>query len=205
MSGNGFAAARRAVDVVNAVRATPAANRERLAALLVAHGERPSDVGPAALTEADAEALRAAAGALAEVLTETDVDRAAEALNALLAACGARPRLSRHDGHVWHLHVDRGEDASWAEWFTASGAHALAQLLSEHGGLAWGVCAAAGCGRCYLTPGPGSPRRHCSPACANRARVAAHRRRRAAERRTTPPTGTGWSGAPSLPRRHQGS
>ncbi|SOD59013.1 Conserved protein containing a Zn-ribbon-like motif, possibly RNA-binding [Streptomyces zhaozhouensis] len=187
MPGSGFAAARRAVDVVNAVRAGPGASRGQLAALLVAHGERPADVGPAALTEADAEALRAAAGRLAEVLTETDVDRAAEALNALLAECGARPRLSRHGGHAWHLHVDRGEDASWAEWFTASGAHALAQLLSEHGALAWGVCAAPGCGRCHLTHGPGSPRRHCSPACANRARVAAHRRRRAAARRPGAP------------------
>ncbi|MDT0264800.1 CGNR zinc finger domain-containing protein [Streptomyces sp. DSM 44915] len=169
--------AHRLVELANAVRADPALPRAELAALLVRHGERPADVRRDRLTEADAAALRAAAGRLADVLAEPDTDRAAEALNALLAECGARPRLSRHDGQRWHLHVDRGEDASWADWFTASSAHALAQLLSERGGLAWGACAAPACGRLFLALGPGSRRRHCSPGCANRARVAAHRRR----------------------------
>ena len=175
----GFRPAWRAVELVNAVRVAPEPTRAQLAELLVGHGEHPADVGPSGLTEADAAALRAAATRLAEVLAETEVDRAAEAVNGLLAACGARPRLSRHDGQPWHLHVDRGENASRADWFTASSAPALAQLLSEHGRLAWATGAAPGCERFHLTPGPGSPRRHCSPACANRARVAAHRRRAA--------------------------
>ncbi|KAB8164698.1 CGNR zinc finger domain-containing protein [Streptomyces sp. 3MP-14] len=173
----GYQPAQRAVALANAVRAEPGLSRARLAELLVRHGERPADVGPLALTEADAAALRAAADRIGELLAEPDIDRAAEALNALLAACGARPRLSRHDGTPWHLHVDGGDDAPWADWLLASSAHALAQLLSEHGGLAWATCAAPGCERFLLTPGRGSPRRHCSPACANRARVAAHRRR----------------------------
>ncbi|ONK11503.1 CGNR zinc finger domain-containing protein [Streptomyces sp. MP131-18] len=120
---------------------------------------------------------RAAAARIAGVLTERDADRAAHALNALLAECGARPRLSAHDGHGWHLHVDRGDDASWGEWFLAASALALAQILTEYGRVPWGECAADGCRVLYLGTGPGPARRYCSAPCASRSRVAAHRRR----------------------------
>ncbi|MFD0689387.1 CGNR zinc finger domain-containing protein [Actinomadura fibrosa] len=177
VSGRGIRPAERLVALANAVRADPALPREALAALLVRHGEAPADVAAGAFTEDDAAALRAAVARLTAVLTETDPDRAALAVNDLLVGCGARPRLSRHDGHAWHLHVDRGDDASWAEWLTASSALALAQIISESGGPAWGECAASGCARLFLGTGPGSARRFCSPACATRERVAAHRRR----------------------------
>ncbi|MFG3260003.1 CGNR zinc finger domain-containing protein [Streptomyces sp. NPDC048172] len=174
----GFRPGPRLIDLANALDEDPALPRDALAALLVAHGEAPGDVTEDEFGERDAEALRAAVARLrARVLAEPDTDRAARALNALLAECGARPRLSRHDGHAWHLHVDRADDVSWADWFTAASAHALAQLLSERGRSAWGVCAAEGCARVFLDDGPGTRRRHCSPACASRARVAAHRRR----------------------------
>ncbi|MFD9214703.1 CGNR zinc finger domain-containing protein [Streptomyces sp. NPDC059544] len=139
---------------------------------------RPEDVTDRAFTAGDADALRAAVVRMTGVLTETDTDRAAHALNALLAECGARPRLSRHDGHGWHLHIDRGEDAGWADWLLASGALALARLLSEHGRISWGECASPRCTTLFLDNGPGSARRYCSGACASRERVAAHRRRR---------------------------
>lgn len=174
----GFQPGRRLIDIANAVRASPAPSRAELAELLARHGEHPRDLTEREFSEADAESLRAAAGRIVRVLVETDTDRAALALNALLAECGARPRLSRHHGHAWHLHVDRGEDASWADWFLASGALALAQILTEYGRVTWGECAAAGCVTLYLGTGPGSARRYCSPACASRERVAAHRRRR---------------------------
>ncbi|MGW3293611.1 CGNR zinc finger domain-containing protein [Streptomyces xiamenensis] len=192
MVKQGFRPAQRAIDLADAVRATPDLSRDALAELLVRHGERPVDVAGEAFGEDDAAALRGAVQRLLdEVLTNPDpgadtgvdadsdarTDRAAQALNRLLADCGARPRLSRHDGQPWHLHVDRDDDAGWADWFLASSALALAQVLSEYGRAAWGTCASPRCGTLFLGTGPGSPRRYCSPACASRERVAAHRRR----------------------------
>ncbi|MFJ9344068.1 CGNR zinc finger domain-containing protein [Streptomyces sp. NPDC101733] len=178
----GFSAAGRLIDLAEAVRVDPGLPRTALAELLVRHGEHPADLTPEAFGEAEAAELRAAAARMALVLAETDEERAAGALNALLEECGTRPRLTRHDGHPWHLHVDRGDGAAWGDWYLASGALALAQLLTEYGRLAWGACAAGGCGRLFLGTGPGSARRYCSGACATRERVAAHRRRKRAAR-----------------------
>ncbi|MFE9479407.1 CGNR zinc finger domain-containing protein [Streptomyces spororaveus] len=175
---DGFLTARRLIDLAEAVRATPEIPRAELAELLAGHGERPADLTEESFTETSAAELRAAARRMAAVLGESDEGRAAEALNVLFAEYGSRPRLTRHDGHPWHLQVDRGEEAGWGEWFLASGALALAHLLTEYGRIAWGACAATGCGRFFLTTGPGSTRRYCSGSCATRARVAAHRRRR---------------------------
>ncbi|MFW6723167.1 CGNR zinc finger domain-containing protein [Streptomyces sp. MAR4 CNY-716] len=179
-AGHGFRPAQRLLDIANAVRRDPRIPRDDLARLLAAHGETPADLAPAVFTDAAAEALRGAARRMTAVLTEPDADRAAAALNDVFAECGARPRLSRHGGHPWHLHVDRGDDAGWADWFLASGALALAQVLTEYGQPPWGECAAPDCAVLYLGTGPGSARRYCSTACASRTRVAAHRRRKRA-------------------------
>lgn len=176
----GFRPAERLIELANAVRADPDLPRDALAELLARHGESPEDLTEQAFSPDDAVRLRAAAARLAALLTESDTDQAAHAINALLAECGARPHLSRHGGHAWHLHVDRGDDADWADWFLASGALALAQILSEYGRVPWGGCASARCGTLYLGTGPGSARRYCSTACAARERVAAHRRRKRA-------------------------
>ena len=180
-AGHGFRPAQRLLDIANAVRRDPRVPRDDLARLLAAHGETPADLAPAVFTDAAAEALRGAAVRMTAVLTEPDADRAAAALNDVFAECGARPRLSRHGGHPWHLHVDRGDDAGWADWFLASGALALAQVLTEYGQPPWGECAAPDCTVLYLGTGPGSARRYCSTACASRTRVAAHRRRKRAQ------------------------
>lgn len=174
----GFHPAQRAVDLAEAVRRDPAVSRDELAAILRAHGETAADVDAEAFGDAEAAELVAAVERLTDVLRAGDVDAAAERLNELLAESAARPRLTRHGGHPWHLHVDRADDAAWGEWFLTSSALALAQLLSERGRLAWGECAAAGCGALFLDTGPGSPRRFCSTTCATRTRVAAHRDRR---------------------------
>ncbi|WP_420711298.1 CGNR zinc finger domain-containing protein [Streptomyces sp. NRRL F-5053] len=188
----GFRPGERLIELANAVREDPELSRDGLAALLSRHGETEHDL--AELSTAEADELRSAVAELSRrVLSEADPDRAAEALNALLERCGARPRLSRHDGHAWHLHVDRGDDASWADWFTATGALALAQLLSEQGRTAWGECAAEGCRTLFLDTGPGARRRYCSTTCASRTRVAAHRLRRRAQGTENPtaPRGEG--------------
>lgn len=177
MRTQGFQAAQRLIDLANAVRAHPDLPRDVAVPLLARHGEGPQDLTEAALSDADLRELRDAALRMADILTESDTDRAAVALNGTLADHATAPRLSRHDGHPWHLHVDRG-DAGWADWFLASSALALAQTLTEHGRATWGECAAQNCRNLYLGTGPGSPRRYCSTTCASRARVAEYRRRK---------------------------
>lgn len=174
----GFYPAQRAVDLAEVVRRDPAVSRDELVAILRAHGEADTDVDAAAFGSADAAELVAAIRRLTAVLRTADVDAAAERLNELLAECAARPRLTRHGGHPWHLHVDRADDTGWGEWFITSSTLGLAQLFSERGRLAWGECAAPGCDVLFLDAGPGSPRRFCSTTCATRTRVTAHRARR---------------------------
>lgn len=159
-------AARRAVDLVNA---DPADVLE----VLRQHGE--TDLSG---FDGEADQFAAVLGELRAVLATTDRDEAAERLNELLAWHGAVPQLVRHQGWDWHVHVDRVDD-SWTNWLASSAAMALALRLVERPGVPWGVCAAAGCGRCFLDDGLGGGRRHCSPTCATRERV---RRHRAAQR-----------------------
>lgn len=180
-SSQGPVAAARVVALANALRLAPNLGRSELAAILAHYGEPLENLTEQSFSEGDALLLSTAVARLAEILNETDTDRAASRINAVLAECGARPRLSRHDGSPWHLHVDHGDDAGWDEWLAASGAHALAQLLSDHGGIAWGVCHAHNCSAYYLAVGPGPARRFCSATCSSRARVAEHRRRKRAD------------------------
>ncbi|MFF1501367.1 CGNR zinc finger domain-containing protein [Streptomyces sp. NPDC058316] len=192
----GFAVAQRLIDIANAVRASADLPRSVAVEILARHGEVPEDLTEAALTDADLRALRDAAVRMSGILAASDTDRAAVVLNEMLAECATAPRLSRHDGHPWHLHVDH-HDADWADWFLASSALALAQILTEHGRATWGECAASNCHNFYLGTGPGSPRRYCSTTCASRARVAEHRRRKGEARPR--PDGAGTSPAPSPP------
>lgn len=171
----GFDPARRLLDLANLVGGDPGASRDDIAAVLAAHGETAADLRD--LSERAAGEVRAVVARLAAVLRETDADRAAPVLNDVLAEYASRPRLSNHDGHAWHLHVDAWDDAPWAEWLAASGALALAQLMSERGRPAWGECAASDCSTLFLDTGPGSPRRYCSSTCATRDRVARYRAR----------------------------
>ncbi|MEV7779470.1 CGNR zinc finger domain-containing protein [Kitasatospora sp. NPDC088351] len=55
---------------------------------------------------------------------------------------------------------------------------ALALWLGERGGCAWGRCAAPGCARYFIDTGRRAPQRYCTPRCATRVRVAAHRAQR---------------------------
>jgi predicted RNA-binding Zn ribbon-like protein len=172
------AAARHVIDLANALRRNPARTGAELAVLLADAGLLPATAeAPGALSEPAADRLREAVARLAAVLRETDAERAATALNRILAEVAGPPRLTRHDGTDWHLHVDRAGDAEPDERLLASGAHALALLLSERGRAAWGVCGAHDCTAYYLDAGPGPGRRYCSATCSSRARVAAHRRR----------------------------
>ena len=57
------------------------------------------------------------------------------------------PRLVRHEGWDWHVHVDRGDDAPWAAWLAASAALALATRLASPATACRGASAPPRCGR----------------------------------------------------------
>ncbi|MFJ6843167.1 CGNR zinc finger domain-containing protein [Streptomyces griseoluteus] len=166
--------ARRTADLVNALAdddSTPAG----VTAVLRAYGE--TDVG---LSWREVTEMRAAAARLREVFAAEDTGTAAAALDRLLHAHTGRLRLSSHDGTTpWHPHLDRADDAPWAEWLLASSCLALTVLLWDRQRPPGGTCASPSCANVYVTQGSGPPRRYCSRRCATRERVAAHRRARA--------------------------
>lgn len=160
--------ARRTVALVNLQR-TGALDDASLRTTLAAWGD---DVSPTTIE------VRATAGVLdrlAEILTTVDVDTAAAGLNSLLARWCGPPRLVRHDGWPWHLHVDDDDDAALDRWIGASGAFALASLLAGRTSPPWGSCAAPGCSRVFVHDERGARRRYCSTTCGTRVRVARHR------------------------------
>ncbi len=140
--------------------------------LLLAFGEPSAD-----LEMRDVWALREAARTVYAVFAASDMVSAVQKINGLLAQYATAPRLTAHDGTAWHLHVDARDDAPWAEWFIASSAMALAILTSDKQRPPGGLCASPPCGRPFIDLGKGGGRRYCSPRCATRERVAAHRRK----------------------------
>jgi predicted RNA-binding Zn ribbon-like protein len=166
-------AARRAADLLGALRRDPPARAE-VEAVLIRYGEPE----PVALTDDDLRALRAAATRLMPVFRARTADEAAALLNELLSEHAGPPRLTAHDGAPWHVHVDAADDAPWDEWFLASSSLALATVLAERQAPPGGICDAQDCTHPYVDLGRGKPRRFCSEACATRTRVAEFRRRR---------------------------
>ncbi|MEU8920458.1 CGNR zinc finger domain-containing protein [Kitasatospora sp. NPDC048545] len=163
-------------DLANTVREDPGTSAADLRALLERHGGPPFR-----LTDADARELREATAEVIAVLDTDDPDRAAEAINDLLDRHPARPRLVRLPGRPWSMHTRAPADAGLTHWLLSTAALALGLWLSERGTCAWGRCAAPGCGRHFIDTGRRTPQRYCSPRCATRVRVAAHRAQRAAD------------------------
>ncbi|MGA5321769.1 CGNR zinc finger domain-containing protein [Streptomyces seoulensis] len=163
--------AQRTADLINALTDDDPDPAD-VAAVLRAYGETDVDLSSREVTE-----MRASAALLREVFAADGTDTAAAALNRLLHAHTGRLRLSSHGGTTpWHPHLDRADDAPWAEWFLASSCLALAVLLWDRRRPPGGTCASPSCGDVYVTQGSGQPRRYCSRRCATRERVAAHRR-----------------------------
>jgi hypothetical protein len=159
----------RAVDLLGVLLfdAEPSA----IARVLRSHGE--PDVQ---LSSEDVAELRAAAVELRAVFAAPDVTSAAAVLNRLFAAYASPPRLTDHEeGYGWHLHADAADDGPWGAWLVTSSSLGLAALLAERQDVPGGLCASASCGKPFAHTGGGSPRRYCSPRCATRERVAAHR------------------------------
>jgi predicted RNA-binding Zn ribbon-like protein len=121
--------------------------------------------------------LRADLRSIFESVSTGDEDSAAEGLNSLLLQHPVHPQISAHDGQRWHLHY-APPDADVVDRVRSTTAFALAMLVSEYGTDRHGRCAAVGCARVFADTSRNAARRYCSPACANRSAVAAHRARR---------------------------
>ena len=161
----------RAVDLLGVLLfdAGPSA----IAEVLRAHGE-----AEVRLSAADVAELRAAAAELRSVFAAPDVASAASVLNVLFAKYAGPPRLTDHEeGYGWHLHADAADDGPWGAWLVTSSALGLAALLAERQDVPGGLCASPSCGKPFAHTGGGSLRKFCSPRCATRERVAAHRAR----------------------------
>ncbi|SDJ81904.1 CGNR zinc finger domain-containing protein [Nonomuraea jiangxiensis] len=132
-----------------------------------------------AVTMEEAAELREWAGRLAPVFGERIQEVQIKLINDLLDVTAAKPYVSAHDGREPHLHffsveadiVARTKDT------TAGG---LAMAISFAGGRRLGRCDREGCGTVYVDTSRNGRRRFCSPGCANRVNVAAHRARRLA-------------------------
>lgn len=171
--GSARAAAKRAADLLAVLdpRLEPP-DPQVVVDVLRGYGEpEPIDLDAAGVT-----ALRAAAAELWKVFAASSTGQAADRLNAILQAHAGPPRLSAHQDTAWHIHVDQDDDGPWAQWFASSSAMALATLLAERQVNPAGLCASSRCGRPFIDLGQGAPRRYCSPRCATRERVAAHRK-----------------------------
>lgn len=100
-------------------------------------------------------------------------------VNGLLERTAAQPRLVRHDGWDWHLHVTDPE-AALADRLGAEAAMALVDVVrtGELGRLRG--CEAQGCTAVLVDLTRNSSRRFCDTGCANRTHMAASRARRRA-------------------------
>lgn len=173
-----------AVDLVNTATVGPdaLATPHDLRRFLLAHAEPE----PVVVTAADLAAVRRLRQRLRQIFEAAQPADRAEMLNRLLTGNATRPYLTDHDGTAWHLHVSR-PGASWAQWLAARTSLGLALVVAGGGIDRLRACAAGDCRAVLLENSRNHTRRFCSPTCATRTRVAAHRARRAgpADRKVT--------------------
>ncbi|MFI2184310.1 CGNR zinc finger domain-containing protein [Streptomyces sioyaensis] len=160
-------------ELANTVQDGTQVSAAVLQALLERHGGPPF-----VLTESDARRLCEATARLIHILATDDEDQAAEAINALLDQHPAQPRLARLPGRPWSLHAKAPQNADPTHWLLSTAALALGVWLGERGRCAWGQCAAPDCNHYFIDTGRRTPQRYCTPRCATRVRVAAHRAQR---------------------------
>ncbi|MEQ3551099.1 CGNR zinc finger domain-containing protein [Pseudonocardia nematodicida] len=106
-----------------------------------------------------------------------DRDRLVELVNTLLDETDARPRLARHDGWDWHLHVSTAR-APLADRMGAEIAMSVADLVRGDDVSRLRRCAGEDCAAVLVDLSRNRSKRFCDTGnCANRAHVAAYRRR----------------------------
>jgi predicted RNA-binding Zn ribbon-like protein len=108
-----------------------------------------------------------------------DARAVAAGLNGLMARHPITPRISDHDEHDLHLHVQT-ENASVADLLVGESLLGLATLVCDLGPDRLGVCSASPCTNVFVDTSPNRSRRYCSERCSSRANVAAYRARQKA-------------------------
>ena len=126
---------------------------------------------------AELDAVRALRAPLRRLLLVGDRDAAAQLVNEALAAHAVVPRLARHDGLDYHLHV-MDPRSPLADRIAAETAMAMVDVIRADELSRISVCADDGCGGVVLDLSRNRSRRYCSTACGNRNAVAAYRARR---------------------------
>jgi predicted RNA-binding Zn ribbon-like protein len=124
---------------------------------------------------AELEAVRRIRPRLRTLLT-ADRDHAVTLVNDLLGKARAVPRLVRHEGFDWHLHVvDPG--APLDQRIAAETAMAMIDVIRTDEMSRLGVCAQDDCGGIVLDLSRNRSKIFCGTTCSNRAAVAAYRAR----------------------------
>lgn len=135
----------------------------------------------------DVSSVRDLRHALRTIFEAASDGDAVAAANQLLDRAGLVPKLARHDGGPWHLHLsDRrhSRPVALADWVAGIAAMALLAVLERDGAARLHRCAGSNCHAVFVDTSRNASRRYCSPAlCGNRAHAAAYRARRAASRR----------------------
>lgn len=123
--------------------------------------------------------LRLRLRALWDAATEpADEDRLVALVNRLLAEADASPRLVRHDGWDWHLHLTP-PDAPLVDRLATEAAMAVADLVRSQDLDRLRTCSRHDCDNVFIDLSRNRSRRFCDQICANRAHVAAYRARQA--------------------------
>ena len=130
-------------------------------------------------TDADVAAVNGFLHSWLEVVdAQTDQARA-DALNVLLDATSAHPRLTDHAGDGWHLHY-RKMGLTVSEQVNALISVGTALHLVGRGMQRLGRCALPECQRPFADVTRNGRQRYCSHPCANRDAVRRHRAKSAA-------------------------
>jgi predicted RNA-binding Zn ribbon-like protein len=130
----------------------------------------------AELTEKDLRAIRALRARLRSVWEADTAKDAAGAINEILVAVAARPRISVHGDTPPHLHFEpeAGDPVKDLGAVTAMG---LSVALIEGGWERFGRCSSVSCDDVFIDTSKNRSRRHCSETCTTRDSVAAYRAR----------------------------
>jgi predicted RNA-binding Zn ribbon-like protein len=166
-----------AVALVNTSRD----GEEQLAdpAALDAFLDREGFTGRRAGTGAELEEVRELRARLAIIWQAVDAERIVAIVNDLLASAQALPRLVRHDGWDWHLHLTDPQ-APLVDRMGTEAAMAVAGLVRAQDLERLKRCAAEDCDAVLVDLSRNRSRRYCDIGnCGNRMHVAAYRARQA--------------------------
>jgi predicted RNA-binding Zn ribbon-like protein len=137
--------------------------------------------GTRAGDEAELDAVRALRPQLAAAWDAKDEAEVVDIANRMFTDADALPRLTRHDGWDWHLHLT-SPDAPLADRLGTEAAMGLAELVRAKDLGRLKRCAADDCAAVLVDLSKNRSRRYCDTGnCGNRVHVAAYRARKAQE------------------------